>query len=258
MLQVCQRACPHPLELLLPAEDPAVVSELMGRLTNTRGLINGRGWIKEHQKAFSALRLSWTMTPPCPASAASAWLPTLTDLQKSTLALHQHRVLLSHPGSITASGQIQATASGQAQEVQVTASGQIHMPKLMIDVHPSISRLSTSTFDEQLGVLSPCILPGQALWLHLQDQQPRPMLGKESMLFQGWPISQVRLDPWITNKFLQDLAGNGVALPVLLALLTSAFMAMTWTEEENITELLSSSSRDVQDALELLNLLSAG
>ena len=141
VLQVCQRACPHPLELLLPAEDSAVVSELMGRLTNTRGLINDRGWIKEHQKAFSALRLSWTMTPPCPASAASAWLPTLTDLQKSTLALHQHRVLLSHPGSITASGQIQATASGQAQEVQVTASGQIHMPKLMIDVHPRSSRL---------------------------------------------------------------------------------------------------------------------
>ena len=77
-------------------------------------------------------------------------------------------------------------------------------------------------------------------------------------MFQGWPISQVRLEPWITNKFLQDLAGNGVALPVLLALLTSAFMAMTWTEEEDITELPSSSSRDVQDALELLNLLSAG
>ena len=139
-----------------------------------------------------------------------------------------------------------------------TASGQdapTIIPRLMVEVHPPISRLSTSILDEVHGEVSPCILPGQVLWLHLKE--PRPMLGWEAMLFQGWPITKVSIPESATNKLLQDLAGNGISLPVLLALVISMLMSLSFehpcAEEEDAT-----AQHEADEALRLLGLMTEG
>ena len=62
------------------------------------------------------------------------------------------------------------------------------------------------------------------------------------MIFQGWPISKVPMQPWISDALLYGLAGNAVACPVLLALVmatavsvstiaTGAVAEAPWTKE---------------------------
>ena len=38
-------------------------------------------------------------------------------------------------------------------------------------------------------------------------------------------------DPMVSNRLYQDLAGSGVSLPVMLALLMSTFRAVSWAQE---------------------------
>ena len=125
--------------------------------------------------------------------------------QRSLLTLNQHKVLAKRT-------RLTSTASGQSTDsVQaVVLGGRRPIPVLMIDVRPSIGRLSTSTHDEYCQQeLAPCIVPDQRLWLHIET--PRPMIAREAFHFQGWPISAVELQPWMTDSFLYGLAGNAVA-----------------------------------------------
>ena len=81
------------------------------------------------------------------------------------------------------------------------------------------------------------------------------MLGREAMLFQGYPISKVPDAQLMNTRFLHDLAGNAVSLPVALALLLSACKAFTWTAvgtQEGMTE---STAKFINHALELLKQL---
>ena len=220
-----------------------LAAELMERLSKGHGHLDpDREWIAEHQRQYDAVRLRWGIPSPCQATKMSPWLPTLTPSQQSILVLHQHRLLMSKPLSRSSS-----TASGQDAPTII--------PRLMVDVHPSISRMSTSILDEVHGEVSPCILPGQLLWLHLKE--PRPMLGWEAMLFQGWPIAKVSVPEFVTDKMLQDLAGNGVSLPVLLALVISLLMSLSFehpcTEEEDAT-----TQHEADEALRLLGLMTEG
>ena len=56
------------------------------------------------------------------------------------------------------------------------------------------------------------------------------MVGIESMLLQGWPVLQVLEEhqPWMNDALFQSLAGNGVPLPILVALLSSTFEGISW------------------------------
>ena len=62
------------------------------------------------------------------------------------------------------------------------------------------------------------------------------MIGRESMMFQGWPVSKVPPATFMTDRNMQDLAGNGVSLPVLLALVMSACMSLTWAVAKDAEE----------------------
>ena len=123
----------------------------------------------------------------------------------------------------------------------------------MIDVRPSLSRLSTSTHDEYCQQeIAPCIVPDQRLWLNIET--PRPMLGREAMFFQGWPISAVELQPWMTDSFLYGLAGNAVACPVLLALLMATVSAVSINDTDVVAE-IPWSNEDEEDQSAALLLL---
>ena len=81
------------------------------------------------------------------------------------------------------------------------------------------------------------------------------MLGVEAMMFQGWPISQIAPQPWISENVLQSLAGNAVACPVLLALAMSTFVAISWRDNNMSQTQQTSSKEDVETALDLLAMI---
>ena len=113
--------------------------------------------------------------------------------------------------------------------------------------------MSTSTRDEYCRQeIAPCIVPDQKLWLHIET--PRPMLGREAMFFQGWPISQVELPPWVSDSFLHGLAGNAVACPVLLALLMATVSAVSINDTDVVAE-IPWSNEDEEDQSAALLLL---
>ena len=183
-------------------------------------------WHLDHQKEYAKVYARWGAGSPCPATRTSPWLRILNAFQRSVLALNQHKVSAKTVRLYTASGQ-DSTACGQQPTDSVQERRPI--PVLMIDVRPSLSRLSTSTHDEYCAQeIAPCIVPDQRLWLHIET--PRPMLGREAMLFQGWPISSVEFRPWMTDSLLYGLAGNAVACPVMLAILMATISAISITD----------------------------
>ena len=231
LVKSCQRRAPDALDVLLPEKDELVTSELMDRIQKGHGHLDPeQKWFAGHQKEYSKYRVSWGCESPCPATRTSPWLKTLTPLQRSTLVLHQKKLLMGQPKQSRTSMAAPCTASGQNKRTMIK--------KLMVDIHPSIGRMNTSSFDEQQEhQAAPCILPHQCLWLHLPEgREARPMIGRESMMFQGWPVSKVPPATFMTDRNMQDLAGNGVSLPVLLALVMSACMSLTWVVDKAAEE----------------------
>ena len=208
-VQVCQRRPPPAREVLLPDGHKDVQDELWRRIT-VESTEPERSWVAEHQQLYNLLRLPWGVDPMQPSTKASQWYSTLTRYQQSALVLHQYRLFLSQPTS---------TAIGQPISAQV--------PKLMIDLHPNASRAASTSIDDNGAEIAPCILPSQLMWLHLPME--RLMTGTEALLFQGFPLEQ--LPPTCgagSNRLRQDLAGNAVSLPVMLALVLSSVHAVTW------------------------------
>ena len=94
------------------------------------------------------------------------------------------------------------------------------------------------------------MVPNQIRWVNLPT--PRLMLGREALLFQGWPASLIPDDDVVSDHLLQDLAGNAVSLPAQLALMLSTFCAVPWRTPCTGMPSLST-NEDVDDALELLS-----
>ena len=246
LLKLCRRAHPPITDVLLPANDVRVQNHLLACLDSTveKASSKGGSWISEHQKEYGKLRVRWGSPPPCEATRSSPWLRTLTWPQRSILTLHQHRLIASST---------QLISSTSTDMVQALAPSRGAVPRLMIDLMPSIGRLTTSAIDES-GEVVPCILPKQILWMHVDE--PRPMQGIEAMMLQGFPISKVTLQPWMRDSVLQSLAGNAVACPVMLALAMSTFVAISWRGNDMPQTQRSSSEEDVQSALDLLATIS--
>ena len=216
LLKLCRRRCPPIREVLLDNADPILESERNRRLARPKLPIGT--WVVEHQKEYTKYLKPWGAKPPCAATENSKWLPTLTLYEKSTLVLYQYRLLAADTQLVKKRAKPVVTGSAQAGK---------RMPRLMVD----LNRFSHSTHDDSNNIeIAPCILPQQLLWLHLygDGHEPRPMIGIESMLLQGWPVLQVEPELWMTDGLFQSLAGNGVPLPILVALLSSAFEGISW------------------------------
>ena len=250
LLQCCKRACPPARDLLLPDDDEALQDALLTLLEKPERIAEKPTWQLEHQKEYVKVNARFGRDSPCEATRNSPWLRILNGYQKSLLTLNQLKVLGKNARLYASSG-LCPTASGQhpTDAVQKLRT----FPVLMIDVRPSLSRLSTSTHDEYCQQeIAPCIVPDQRLWLHIDT--PRPLLGREAMLFQGWPISLVELDkPWITDSFLYGLAGNAVACPVMLAILMATISAISITDTDVAQEVAwSNEDEEEQEAALLL------
>ena len=233
MLQLCQRKCPPAVDVMLPDGDETVRRELMHSLSKGHDT-SKREWVTKHAQLYALLGVRRVSSSPIPGTETSPWFQSLTLFQRSVLLYSQHKRVCSTPKASAAD-----VASGQKSA-------------FMTDVYPNILRERVSVHYEGVGEISPCVVPRQIMWLNFQDREPRLMVGKEAMLLQGWPIDSVDLPDWAGNKLLQDLAGNGVALPVMLALVMSTLSALTFTKENCLADSDSAEDPNVQEALKLL------
>ena len=126
------------------------------------------------------------------------------------------------------------------------------------------------------------MLPGQILFVEVADP-PRLLLGREALLYLGFPVQlflqkmaehgfchdqeplplpnmasgqvakakkrRTAVSTWLGEQLMMDLAGNAMALPVLLAIMQSSVCAIDFREETAVNQ------KDTDQALEALALL---
>ena len=144
------------------------------------------------------------------------------------------------------------------------------------NVSQSLGRVHTASLCKDTKKrVAPTMLPGQLLFLELV-KPPRLMLDQEALLFQGFPAPQFlklvetegidvyecsaaasgsvrkRSGPgrkWLTESLTADLAGNAMALPVLLAIVQSAVASLLFRPDSR-----ASTREETADALSALGI----
>ena len=105
----------------------------------------------------------------------------------------------------------------------------------------SIGRINTRSTAQDLEgrEVAPTMLPGQILWV---EGQERLLTGEEASILQGFPILRLKakvlsLPPELgAQQFLTDLAGNAMALPVVLAIVQAGLACVRWREARDADE----------------------
>ena len=102
------------------------------------------------------------------------------------------------------------------------------------------------------------MLPGPQLWM---ESRQRLMVGEEALMFQGFPISLLQdlqdkcslPAACSSHSFLQDLAGNAMALPVAMAIFQAGVASLPWIPRRD--DASDPGSEDVATALAAVALL---
>ena len=221
LLKVCGRLPPCASQVLYAATDKRVVAYLKERqdLQNARKPCSYAMGNAITQAAVSGV--SWSAVQAPEWLKASPWCQTLTCQQKQVAAYS----LCTDPA-----------------------------PVLFRDVGQNCFRTRLSTVDSDGRHRSFTVTPGQVVLVFQAHEEPRLLLGEEAMVLQGFPIAKVSdLVSSTTNHLMADIAGNMVALPVLLALLMSAVACVSWREDQNAPE-----PSDLEDALAAFHALDTG
>lgn len=127
----------------------------------------------------------------------------------------------------------------------------------------SVGRINSTSRAEDTGKeVAPTMLPGQVLWV---ESQGRLLTGFEALMWQGFPVKPfwdksdfVVPDECESQSFLHDLAGNAMALPVVLAIFQSALAAIPWAGAASDSAAGSAeqaADEDVNEALAALAVL---
>ena len=222
MVASCLRSPPCAKKLLLNCSDQAVwdfLSERQEVRAGQKSQKSASSWTEQHMKFAEAEGLRWGQPYPKDLKT-NGWFESLT-------AREQDLVILSRA---------QAPDAG------------------FRNLSQSIGREHAMSFCKETAKhVAPTMLPGQILWMDLL-RPPRVMLGREALLFQGFPVlgfldavdsngidvyvqpatnvnsrkrqSQSQSKKWLTENLMTDLAGNAMALPVLLAITQSAVAAL--------------------------------
>ena len=227
LLSGCLRGNMCATTALLEPDDPAVLMELQARQDKMKSAAGkkktnashtsvaetsatsggGQSWTERHMQFAENNKLRWGQQPPA-ILQRNPWFQTLTDREKDLLPL------------------CQAVMEGC----------------LFRDLSQSIARVNFQSWDKETGThTTQTILPKSVCWIG-SDENSRVMLGREALTFQGFPAipflqkleehaEEFKLSTWRPSESLmQDLAGNAMSLPVLLAMLQSAFAAISWSK----------------------------
>lgn len=161
-------------------------------------------WVEQHMQFAQDQRLRWGQAVAVKL-AMNQWYQTLGDREKDALSLLQQCA-----------------------------------PRIVFrDLSQSIMRVNSNTWkqDASKHVMS-TVLPKMALWC---EAQGRLVLGREALLMQGFPVkpfleilaahmeAMPLAQQWHPSEALMmDLAGNAMALPVVLAMVQCALAALNW------------------------------
>eukprot|EP00435_Cladocopium_sp_Y103_P058738 s662_g20.t1 len=164
-------------------------------------------WVEKHMAYADQLGVRWAASVP-PALSQNSWFQCLTGREADALRLSR----VESPNS----------------EFR--------------NLSQSVGRINCQSLQPNQTHVGPTMLPTQLLWI---ESAERTMTGEEALIFQGFPIlpmmRKVELPgPCSTHAFLQDLAGNAMALPVVLAVLQAGLaafeFAMPGDEEDEEAE----------------------
>lgn len=224
LVSACQRTPPSLEKVLLPEGNAAVVAELTRRQRSGAGCQEVQaqhGWSAQLMREYRAMGLRYGAHTADQRSTQSPWFSTLTPRERAALAFSQ------------------ATSPG----------------KIARNLSQSLNRVGVSHEEEgKSGVrhVCPALLPTQMMWLDPPAiGAPRLMLGREALVLQGFPIGlRPDLTAEFTEGFMQDLAGNMMTLPVLLAMVVSTIAALPWKDTGSSKLPPPSSAADVSAALD--------
>ena len=196
LLKVCARSPPCASAVIYKASDHRVRNILQLRREARANSKPGNFSIGSAITTAGLNGVSWSSIQAPEVLKSSSWFPTLTLQQKLTAAY--------------------------SLCTDTT-------PVLFRDISQSLSRVRTSTIGEDGEHSIFTVTPGQMVIVFKDGEEPRLLLGEESMLLQGFPIAAVSdLVQKTPNSVMADLAGNMVAVPVLLALLMSSVACVHW------------------------------
>ena len=178
------------------------------------------------------MRVQWGAPSPYIATCNSRWFKTLSTLHNSVLVYRQHKHLAS------CQNRESQAETEQCQEFAIT-----------LDQSADRSRQS-SRWQDGTTILAPCLLPRQVLWLHVPGDEERLLLGREALMIQGFPLCKVgKHADEVSERLLQDLAGNSMTLHVLLAVVQSAMAALPWKKNGSSAKSAAKEERDSAYAL---------
>ena len=227
------------LDVLLADDSDAVVQDLERRINK-----QSKGWdsesINRHRAEWQKIGLRWQATRPLEADRNSAWFKPLAAREKDLLAFHQHCYLHK--------------------------SVELQLRLVATDLNQSITQRSWASLGSEGGeagarrILAPCVLPKSKLWVSVdppKSLQPhhRFLLGYESMLLQGWLVSDSRFKVFVAaaeNAFLQDLAGNAFPTTCVQAVVAALLFALRLDDAREEECALVTSENDVAKAMKML------
>ncbi len=224
LVAMCERTPPCVTQILLDGDDDAVDRELNKRLAIGHKSSNYN--VSQATSDYKRLGIRWgDAGSRLPVEVkCSTWFQTLAPSQVSAL-----------------------TFSHAEMDVAV-----------MRDISQSLSRLRyskmvDSDYDDKRHVAF-CQMPQQIAWLECANQQPRPLLGREALMIQGYPIAQI---PNLVNKssenVMASIAGNMMASTTALCIVQATLYAMPW----NNSKAIHSTKDEVEAALQIFDTIAA-
>ena len=220
----CLRSPCCATEIFLPISDEATMKELESRRSK-RDKVNeaikksgpqAQTWMGQHLSFAKTLKFRWGTSIPDDLRE-NAWFQTFTEREKDALRL-----------------------------------ARVQSPQLIFrDLSQSVGRVNSKSEGEDGRHTLPTLLPKMLLWC---EREGRVLLGREALMCQGFPVlpflAALELQPqrpedasaasadrppaWYPSEALMaDLAGNAMALPVVLAIIQSTCVALSWKEEPN-------------------------
>ena len=203
LVNMCTRTAPCASEVLLDGNHPAVIAELHRRKSTCR---DGAGLGFNVSSAIAAYRqagLTWGNVKLDPVHTDSPWFEPLSNGTKTALLY---------------------SVSTQPD-------------RMVRDIGQSLSRIRySSTIEDpnKPGCVKhrlSCQMPNQIPWITTSGHAPRVMIGRESMMAQGFPVALPGLENLIQNtseNTMASLGGNAMASPVVMALTQAVFASIPW------------------------------
>ena len=263
-LATCMRDSPSLPEVLLPEEDAAVQAELFAREGKhrdpaTMASVGSAEWPEAHMKFAQSLGVVWSK-PAGPHLQNNPWYHTLNAREKNALPLLQAQMpaklsMVRDLSQSIARANVQTWQEDVRRHVGPTllsrmvlwlenhkdpGNGRIMLGReaLVLQGFPArafLNQLQQWRPLQDMTVQGPLAGSVKAKAPTVttkpvvaaegsQDQDKRPLAGTTERPPAGFP----------TEALMADLAGNGMALPVLLAFLQSALACIEWKDAEQV------------------------